>query len=164
MNALEKTAVKIIKEIKYLNLASITPNGEAWNSALFTAFDEDLNFYWLSWRENQHSVNVRNNKDVFITIYDSTIAPGTGVGVYFKGSVKELMNPIEMLKGLKVIYARSNKSMREVRQFLHNFPRRIYRFTPSQAWINGDSDIEGNFIDVRSELSLMDLRAGIRED
>ena len=163
LSSLERTAIKIIKDIKYLNLATITPDGLPWNSAVFTAFDEDLNFYFLSWKENQHSINIRNNPKAFVTIYDSTVPPSSGVGVYLEGEVEEMSNPIHIIEGLKVIYKRSNKSMREVKQFLTHFPRRAYRFKPNKAWVNGDSDVDGNFIDIRTEVSLMALRSGIRD-
>ena len=38
------TAVTIIKNIEYINIASITPEGLPWNSPVYTAFDKDLNF------------------------------------------------------------------------------------------------------------------------
>lgn len=111
MDAKIKTAVGIIKKIEYINIASITPEGLPWNSPVYTAFDKDLNFYWLSWKENKHSVNVRNNKNIFVTIYDSTVPTGTGVGLYFKGHANEITNPKEMIIGLTVVYKRSKHKM-----------------------------------------------------
>lgn len=156
-----ETAVKIINEIEYINIASITPEGKPWNTPVYTAFDKNLNFYWLSWRKNQHSVNVRNNPNVFVTIYDSTQLAGTGRGIYFSGKAKGLSNPIEMIVGMKVIYSREKHKLRAVKEFLTHYPRRVYRFTPEKAWINGDSDINGNFIDIR-ELDLSKLKSGFR--
>jgi uncharacterized protein YhbP (UPF0306 family) len=152
------TAIKIIKKIEYMNIASITPAGTPWNSPVYTAFDNDLNFYWFSWKKNQHSINVRNNKNVFVTVYDSTAPAGTGVGIYFKGEAKELTNPKDIVIGMTVVYKRSKHKMRAIGEFLKKFPRRIYRFTPKKAWINGDSDINGNFIDVRREIELLTLK------
>lgn len=156
------TAVKIIKKIEYINIASITPEGLPWNSPVYTAFDKDLNFYWLSYKKNQHSINVRNNPNVFVTIYDSTVPTGTGVGLYFKGHAHEITNSKEMIIGLTVVYKRSKHKMRDIVEFLTHFPRRVYRFTPSKAWINGDGDIEGNFIDIRTELNIEKIKEGIK--
>lgn len=152
------TAVKIIKKIEYINIASITPEGLPWNSPVYTAFDKDLNFYWLSYKKNQHSINVRNNKNVFVTIYDSTVPTGTGVGLYFKGHAHEITNPKEMIIGLTVVYKRSKHKMRDIVEFLTHYPRRVYKFTPSKSWINGDGDIEGNFIDIRTELNIEKIK------
>jgi hypothetical protein len=48
--------------------------------------------------------------------------------------------------------------MRNVKLFMTKYPRRVYKFTPTKAWVNGDSDIKGHFIDVRTELSLEEMR------
>lgn len=159
MNGLLKQAVKIIKAIPYINIASITPDGKPWNSPVYCAFDKKLNFYWLSWKLNQHSKNVRNNPDVFITIYDSTVPAGTGYGVYFAGKAYELNNPIDMLLGLKQIYGREKRSPKDVIFFLKKFPRRVYKFVPEKAWINGEGEIEGDYIDNRTELNLEKLKS-----
>lgn len=153
-----KTAIKIIRKIEYMNIASITPGGMPWNTPVYCGYDGDLNFYWFSWRKNQHSVNVRNNKNVFVTVYDSTAPASTGVGVYLEGEAKELTNPKDMLIGITVVYKRSKHKIRAIAEFLKHFPRRIYRFMPKKAWINGDSDINGNFIDIREELNLEQMK------
>lgn len=162
MNNDINSAAKLIKKIEYINIASITPEGKPWNTPVYTAFDKNLNFYWFSWKKNQHSVNVRNNPNVFVTIYDSTVPASTGVGVYFSGKAKELINPIDMVIGMTTVYKRSKHKMRDIKEFLSHFPRRVYRFTPDQAWINGDSDINGNFIDIRRELDLDKIKNNIR--
>lgn len=151
-------AVGIIKKIEYLNIASITPEGMPWNSPVYTAYDNKLNFFWFSWKKNQHSINIRNNQNVFVTIYDSTVPEGTGIGVYFSGKAYELSNIKEMLVGMIVCYKRIKHKRRAVREFLKHFPRRVYKFTPEKAWINGDSDIKGNVIDIRQELSLIEMK------
>lgn len=158
MDSKVKIACEIIKKIEYLNIASITPDGMPWNSPVYTAYDKNLNFYWVSWKKNQHSVNIRNNENVFCTVYDSTQKAGTGLGLYFSGRAKELSNPLEMVIGLTVLYQRSKHKMRAVVEFLKYFPRRVYRFTPEKVWINGDGNMNGNVIDVREELDLQMIK------
>jgi hypothetical protein len=155
---LEKKAIEVIKKIEYLNIASITPDGMPWNSPVYTVYDQDLNFHWLSWKENQHSLNVANNPNVFVTLYDSTVPCSTGFGVYMKGKVQVVTNPIHLAKCLITFYNRRNRSPRDVKEFLTSYPRRLYMFTPEQIWVNGDGEINGNFIDVRTELDLSKLR------
>lgn len=153
------TVVKLINKIEYINIASITPEGLPWNTPVYTAFDKNLNFYWLSWKKNQHSVNIRSNPKVFVTIYDSTVPAGAGVGIYFSGIAKELTNPTEMIVGMAVLYKRDKHKIRAIKEFLTHFPRRVYRFTPEKVYINGNSDINGNFIDIRRELDLKLIKA-----
>ncbi|EKD62282.1 MAG: hypothetical protein ACD_52C00246G0002 [uncultured bacterium] len=159
---LQRKAARIIKKILYMNIASITPEGKPWNTPVYCAYDKDLNFYWLSWKLNQHSKNVRNNSCVFTTIYDSTVPAGTGFGVYFQGNACELENPVVIFKGLKVVYKREKRKPRDVIEFLKKFPRRAYKFVPEKMWVNGDGDINGNFIDVRTELDLEEFKQAFK--
>jgi len=161
MESLIKEAASIIKKILYINIASITPEGKPWNTPVYCAFDKELNYYWFSWKNNQHSINIRDNADVFVTVYDSTVPEGTGFGVYFLGKAYELSNPKEMLHAIAVGYARVKKKGRAIKEFLTHYPRRIYKFVPEKVWVNGDGEIEGNFIDVRTELNLNKLKSAI---
>jgi len=157
---IEKTA-KIIKNILHINIASITPNGKPWNSPVYCAYDKNLNYYWLSWKLSQHSENIRNNPCAFVTVYDSTVPASTGFGVYFEGKAYELNNPKDILIGIKEIYGREKRSPRDVVQFLKKFPRRVYKFIPEKVWVNGEGEIDGNYIDNRTELDLNKLRSFI---
>lgn len=108
--------------------------------------------------KNQHSVNIRNNENVFVTIYDSTVPAGTGVGIYFSGKAKELTNPIEMIIGIKEMYKRSKHKERAMREFLTHYPRRVYKFTPEKVWMNYDGYVNKNMVDMREELDIKKIR------
>jgi len=159
---LEKKAIEVIKKIEYLNIASITPDGMPWNSPVYTVYDSDLNFHWVSWKGNQHSINIANNPNVFVTLYDSTVPCSTGFGVYMKGTVKMITNPVHLAKCLITFYKRRNRGPRDFKEFLSAYPRRLYMFTPQQLWVNGDGEINGNFIDIRTELNLEKLKQLIK--
>lgn len=157
-NSLLKQAKEVIESIRYLNIASICDDGKPWNTPVYISYDSNLNFWWMSWKDNQHSKNVRANSQVFCTIYDSQVREGEGFGVYFQGHAFEVTSPKEMLTGILVHYRRVNKKARAVKEFLKHFPRRVYKFVPEKVWVNGDGDINGNFIDVRHELNLKKLK------
>ena len=158
MENLEKVAVEIINKIEYLNISSITPDGKPWGSPVYTVADNELNFYWLSWKENQHSLNVKNNPNIFVTLYDSTVPCSTGVGVYFEGTAKQITNPITLGKCLITFYRKRNRKPRDIKEFLSKYPRRLFMFTPTKGWMNGDSEISGNYIDIKTEISLEKVR------
>jgi uncharacterized protein YhbP (UPF0306 family) len=158
MEAYLQSAREIIEKIEYFNIASITPEGLPWNTPVFFSYDQDLNFYWLSWKNTQHSANVENNPNVFITIYNSMVPVGSGNGVYMKGIAQELTNPVEIATGLKCHYSRSKHKMKDIVMFLTSYPRRVYKFVPEKVFFNGQRDIEGNYIDSRTELSLEELK------
>lgn len=151
------TAAEIVKNIIYINIASVTPDGLPWNTPVYCAHDEKLNFFWHSWKENQHSVNLENNPNAFVTIYDSTLPEGTGVGVYFQGTVELITGGKDLLCGLEKLYKRKSKKVKAVGYFLNKFPRRVYKFTPHKVWINGEGELEGQTLDTREEVDLAEL-------
>ncbi len=148
-------AKKVINDILYITIATCDRNGQPWNSPLYSAFDKNYNFYWASWKENQHSRNIKENKKVFVVIYDSTVPESTGFGVYMKGEARQLekKDAIETVKALRLLYSRKNKKPRKLEEFMGMLPRRIYKFTPEQVWVNSEGNIKGNFVDSRIDIT-----------
>ncbi|MCR4280216.1 MAG: pyridoxamine 5'-phosphate oxidase family protein [Candidatus Komeilibacteria bacterium] len=148
-------ARKVISDILYITIATCDRSGQPWNSPVYSAFDNEYNFYWASWKENQHSKNIADNERVFVVIYDSTVPEGTGSGVYMRGIARQLevKDLIEIIKSLKLLYSRKSKKTRKPEEFLGFLPRRIYKFIPEQVWINSEGDIKGNFIDARIDIT-----------
>ena len=64
-------AVELIKTIPYLNLAT-SLDDRPWSSPIYAVRDNDLNFYWSSWKEALHSTNLSSNRQTSFTIYDSS--------------------------------------------------------------------------------------------
>ncbi len=151
----EEKAKEIIAKIIYITIATISKNGKPWNTPVYSAYDGKFNFFWASWKENEHSKNIRDNNDVFLVIYDSTAPEGTGDGVYAKAKAYELHDPKEIEHAMKYLYGRKNKMAREVDEFLGDYPRRVYKAVPEKFWINSDAKINGNFVDKRIEVKLL---------
>lgn len=152
-----KKARGIIEKILYITIATASKDGKPWNSPVYSAFDEDYNFYWASWRENQHSKNIKENNQVFIVIYDSTVPEGTGEGVYIKAKAYELDDEKELKHALKYLDGRVNKKKdpkTRLAEFQGDKPRRVYKAIPEKIWINGEGDFNGNYIDIRMEVDL----------
>lgn len=154
MNSPER-AKEIIEKIAYATLATASRNGQPWNSPVYTAFDEKFNFFWASWRENQHSKHIAENPNVFIVIYDSTVPQGTGEGVYIQAKAYALESLEEIAHAMKYHYGRKNKEPRKAEEFLGNYPRRMYKAVPENIWMNSDDRIDGNWIDTREEIKLL---------
>ncbi len=157
MNSSELTikAKKVINDILYITIATSDKNNQPWNSPLYSAFDKNYNFYWASWKENQHSKNIKENEKVFVVIYDSTVPEGTGFGVYMRGKACQLEKKdiLEIVKSLKLLYSRKNKNPRKPEEFLALLPRRIYKFVPEKIWVNSESDVKSNFVDSRIDIT-----------
>ena len=132
-----ETAIKILKEMKYMTIATVCADGSPWNSPVAHSSLKELVFYWGSTEDSIHSQNIKRDKRVFVVIYDSTAPEGTGVGVYMKGIAEEL----DEKEGLI----------------------RMYRFIPQQIWINDDEkNADGKYLkDFRIELNLEDLKESL---
>lgn len=154
MDKIEK-AKQIISKILYITIATVTPDGRPWNSPVYSAYDENYNFYWASWKENQHSKNITENNNVFLVIYDSIAPEGTGEGVYIKAKAYEVSDEREINHALKYLYGRKNKQLRQTHEFLNKYPRRVYKAVPEKVWMNDSDEINGNYVDKRVEVDLL---------
>lgn len=152
-------ARKIIEKILYITIATSSKDGKPWNSPVYSAFDEDYNFYWASWTENQHSKNIRENNQVFFVIFDSTVPEGTGEGVYFKAKAYMLTDPKEIAHALSYLDGRVNKKKDQktrIAEFQGNNPRRVYKAVTEKVWMNAEGDINGEYVDTRVETDLLE--------
>ena len=128
------SATKILKNMKYMTIATICIDGSPWNTPVAPNLKNDLTFTWGSDENSVHSKNIRQEKRVFIVIYDSNAEEGTGEGVYMKGEAEELDEYGGTLK--------------------------MYRFVPEKIWINDEEKNEdGSFKrDIRAEIDIQDLK------
>lgn|SRR3990167_5091914 len=157
MEDLSEKAKKIIEKILYITIATVSKDGQPWNSPVFSAYDESYNFYWNSWKENQHSKNIAENNKVFIVIYDSTVPERMGEGVYIQAKAFMITDEKEIEEARMLLSKRKSKPSSKLRspaEFLGEYPRRVYKAVPEKVWVNGNGDINGNYIDIRTEVSL----------
>lgn len=162
-NKLVDRAKRIISNILYITIATANKEGSPWNSPVYSAFDKDLNFFWASDQNGQHSKNIAENNSVFIVIYDSTVPEGTGEGFYIKAKAYKLETEKDILDALKYLDGRVGKKTHDPRGFMGTMPRRIYKAVPEKVWVNDDGEINGNYIDIRIELDLVELKKPGRE-
>ncbi len=145
-----------IKSRLYLTLATVDNNSSPWNAPVYSAFDKEYNFYWMSSLKSQHSKNIRYNSKTFAVIYDSTVPEGMGFGVYLRGNSYEL-NSIdidEITHGIAVMATRLHRfDLPPIRNYLFPFPRRVYKFIPHQVWVNTIVTIQGKKVDQRLEIT-----------
>ncbi len=129
-----ESALVILKNMKYMTLATVCDDGSPWNTPLAPNLKEDLTFTWGSNEDSVHSQNIKNEKRVFVVIFDSNAEEGTGVGLYMKGLAEELDYSECTLK--------------------------MYVFIPEKIWINDEEkNKNGSFKkDIRIELNLENLK------
>jgi general stress protein 26 len=145
-------AQTIIDVISYITVATVSNDGQPWNTPVAGFhFDDDYTFYWASWQDNQHSKNIRANGKSFVVVYDSTPADGQpSSGVYMLGQAFELSEEQEVMQAA-LVFKSDPYNPSDGKQYLGEYPRRIYKFIPEQIWMNNDDKVGGNFVDVRIE-------------
>ena len=148
------TAKEIIRRIPYITIASISAEGQPWNAPVFAAYDQDYNFYWDTYRDSQKSRNIRTNKNIFLTIYDSTAPPGEGEGVYIRATAIELTDLKEVEFAHKLLWNRHVVPYWKLEQVQGDAPIRLYKAIPEKIWINGGGEDNGHYIDVMVEVQL----------
>lgn len=153
-------AKELITTLLYVNLATASSVGMPWNSPVYVIWDKDLNCYWSSWIHAEHSKNIRDNRNVFITLYDSTRPRGTNnlQCLYMQGEAIELSEPSEISSASAMLYP--GESIVPESSFLGDSVKRIYRFVPRAAWLNAKSEREVNAdsVKMRVECPIGDLR------
>lgn len=149
----DKRAKEIIESIKYATIATVNSEGNPWNSPVAHTIDDQLNIYWASDKDNEHSRNIRNNENVAIVIYDSTARAGEGEGVYIVAKAFELDDPEEILAVRRL--KKGNTYQPQPGEFQDDAIRRIYKAIPVRGWMNDAEEKNGEFIrDYRVELQL----------
>ena len=147
-------AKEIIEKVPYITIATVSENGMPWNAPVFAAYDENYNFYWGTYIDSQKSKNIRINKNIFLVIYDSTAPPGKGEGVYIRATATELSDPKEIASAHKLLWDRHIVPYWKLYQVQGDAPIRLYKAVPEKVWMNGEGEVNGNYIDIRVEIKL----------
>lgn len=155
-----KRAAEIVKKITYATIATASKDGQPWNSPVYCNHDEDMNVYWVSDKEGQHSKNVKENNRVFIVIYDSTVPEGEGEGVYIQANASQVTDPDEILAVRRI--KKGSHFEQSPDTFLGKSVRYMYKAVPERVWMNDAAIEDGVFIrDFRVEVPLDILKSNL---
>lgn len=143
-------------DISYVTIATSDKNGDPWNTPVFTAYDDNYNFYWSSHSESNHSKNIAANGKGFLVIYNSKANEGEGMGLYIRARIEEFVNESDVIAALDLLGQRRGKPFGNSSKFINDGPQHIHKAIPLEAWINdADQDSDGDFIrDYRIEVKL----------
>lgn len=158
---LETRAKELLELNEYINIATASQDAQPWNTPATGVYDSELSFYWSSWKNAQHSINVRANSKVFLTLYDSTRKRGENHQrcLYVKATATELLDPSEISLAINLLYEQS--SNQKPSDFLGDAERRMYKAIPEQLWLNdlSEKEVTRETIKMRIEVSLDGVRA-----
>ena len=157
---LEERARELLGKIEYLNIATSSLLSAPWNTPVYAVADENLKFYWSSWKDAQHSQNIRSNPRIYCTLYDTTRKRGDNNRrcLYFDALAAEINSEDEVSKGIHLLYPEEVNEMHP-KDFLGEGLRRIYSATPLNAWLNDISErqVTSETIKMRVEINIAKL-------
>lgn len=105
-------AREILDCSSYVVLATADADGVPWASPVWFAMEDDYaELYWVSHPGARHSVNIAERARIALVVFDSTVAPGTGQGVYMTADGEQVTDPAEVERGMAVF---SRRSVRQV--------------------------------------------------
>lgn len=127
-------AKELLSIIRHIALGTVNPTGEPHVSPVFGAHDEDLNIYWASNMQAQHSQNIARDPRVSIVLFDST---GKGGGLYISAKA-QVLSGAELQKGLIVFNNARKKFGRAAakEEFYINPNQRLYQAKTKRFWVN----------------------------
>ncbi|WP_280562906.1 pyridoxamine 5'-phosphate oxidase family protein [Chromohalobacter sp. 48-RD10] len=155
---LASRSAEILKKCLYANIAT-SRDDVPWNTPVTALPDSDLNFYWSSWTQAEHSRNIAANGWVFMTFYDSMRARGTNnlMCLYLQCVAREVSGPDEARKAFGILYPGESV---ELENFLEEGVKRFYCAEPRKAWLNclSEKELEPTTLKMRMEVSIGDIR------
>lgn len=141
----------ILSATRYITVSTVDQKGKAWAAPVWYVTDDELNFYWWSPMVSQHSVNISHNPNVYITIFDSTVKEGDGIGLYVRAVASELEE-----QDIPRIIALYNATTKQFKMSEGNCsgvaPTRLYKAVPREVWINRGGENEGYYEDYREAI------------
>jgi hypothetical protein len=144
---------RTVQRVSHATLASVTAQGEPWNTPLQVGCDDRYDFFWISDSESQHSKNFLRTPEGFLVIYDTGHSDESGCCLYARVAVSEVVDRNESEHALDTIYARRQGSAPELAAFMAT-GQRLYRARPIKAWTNVLTNREGLPKDERVPVNL----------
>ena len=154
MNENEERAKTILTQIEYVTLATSSPEGNPWNAPVWAAFDEAYHFYWVSAKYARYSQNIRANPRIALVVYDSTVPPGTGKGVYMEARASELTESRECSHAFACLRRRGWEHPPSLDMVIGATLRGVYKAVPEHIWISTDDE---HGLDGRAEVHMREM-------
>ena len=129
-------AREILGARSYVVLATV--DGVPWASPVWFAMEDYPELYWVSHPGARHSRNIAVRPSIAMVVFDSTVSPGTGQGVYMTATAEQLTEPGAIERGLAIF---SRESVREgagkfgLDQVTGEARLRLYRASVHEYWI-----------------------------
>ncbi len=142
---------QILAATHYATLSTVDKHGQPWAAPVHYAFDGIDTFYWWSSTTSQHSRNIEQNSNVYITIFDSAAPEGTAVGLYVRAQAG-LVGDDELDRGMEQYNATTDHFKLSRQNTTGEAPYRLYQAKLSTMQVNGGAEIDGYHQDIRRDV------------
>jgi len=95
-------AREVLDAGSYVVLATADVDGVPWASPVWFAKEDNRELYWVSYPGARHSQNIAVRPEIAMIVFDSTVPPGTGQGVYMTATAEQVSDPAEIEHGIGV--------------------------------------------------------------
>lgn len=147
---MNETVKQILDNIRYATISTVDSTGKPWAAPVWYVYDNE-NIYWWSPVETQHSKNIAQSSEVYITVFDSTAPEGEGAGLYFRANATELSDD-ELNKAIRLYNDSISIFKLDKNNCTGSAPTRMYKAVIKEAWRNDGIEREGFYVDIRVSL------------
>jgi nitroimidazol reductase NimA-like FMN-containing flavoprotein (pyridoxamine 5'-phosphate oxidase superfamily) len=131
-------ARQILSDVSYVVLATADADGLPWATPVWFAKEDDPELFWVSDPGARHSQNIAVRPQISMVVFDSTVAPLTGQGVYLSATAEQVTATDEIRRGVAVFSRASAKDAAGefgADDVTGEARLRLYRATVHECWI-----------------------------
>lgn len=142
----------LLSSSRYATISTVDGDGKPWAAPVWYAFSKsNASLYWWSPISAQHSKNIDQSNDCYITIFDSTAPEGEGFGVYIRAIAKQV--PERKIDEIIELYNNSTKLFKlNHSNTTGAAPTRLYQAEPISIQVNDSLEINGFYTDIRRDI------------
>ena len=142
---------KVLDTVRYATISTVDKNGQPWAAPVWYVYDKEKILYWWSSTASQHSINIKNNPNVYITIFDSNVKEGDGFGLYIRADACVISE--DELESVSELYNTSTSVFKlDISDSRGDAPTRFYKAVPKEMWVNRGKEVGEFYEDYREKL------------
>lgn len=157
MNQDQYSPYDILNNNLFGTVATVAEDGSPWASPQFMHYDNDAKaIYWCAARASQHGQNIASNGKAFVVVYDSSVKPGDGHGVYMQTDASIVTDPATIDAAMAKLIERHQGVPYWTPEDMHrpDAVAAIFKAEIRQAWVNKGREENGQFVLYREPVEL----------
>lgn len=130
---MKKDVLNILKEVKIVTVGTIDSDGNPWICNVHFGVDENLNLYFVSKEDSNHSKHISEKKEVAFTVYTfNKTGKNDKASVQGKGLAEPLYDLQSISVGAKTISEKFSKWIIDPQDMVSNpEKKRMYKISPT---------------------------------